>query len=72
VDLMCKVVKLIWCICIKYVLVMIGLGISPKPRKNKLYLSSVGYAIGPSVSLQLIGFEFWMTNITQNSISLTP
>jgi hypothetical protein len=51
---------------------MIGLGISPKPRKNKLYLRSVGYAIGPSVNLQLIEFEFLMTNITQNSISPTP
>ncbi len=66
------VVKLIWCICIKYVRVMIGLGISPKPRKNKLYLSSVGYAIGPSVNLQLIEFEILMTNITQTSISPTP
>jgi hypothetical protein len=34
-DLMCKVVKLLWCICIKYVTVMIGLGISPKPSQKK-------------------------------------
>jgi hypothetical protein len=51
VDLMCKVVKLPWCISIKYVPIMIGLGISPKPSKTILYLTSVGYAIGPSVSL---------------------
>jgi hypothetical protein len=48
---MCKVFKLLWYICIKYVPIIIRLGISPKPRKNKLYLTSVGYAIGPSVSL---------------------
>jgi hypothetical protein len=30
---------------------MIRLGISPKPSKFFLYLTSVGYAIGPSVSL---------------------